>query len=117
MFGLRFEKTSILSMKKHFLQKNEHIKVNHCCYCNIIYGDSSKYLNQAESVHFLPTKHTQRFNPDIERLTGYKHTDTAFRKSLNLPAEAKKTSSVDFLQTFCHEKKSVIKLAWRKNSR
>ena len=71
-----FEDISSVSMKKHFLQKYGHIIVNHCFYCNIIYRDGTKFLNHAESVHSLPTKFTQRENADIERIPGYKRTET-----------------------------------------
>ena len=77
-----YEKTSLVFMQKHFLQKHGHILVNHCCSFNFIYGDGAKNLNHAECVHTLSTKFTQRENSDIERNTGYKQTEKSFTGSL-----------------------------------
>ena len=51
-----FQNTALLPVKQHFLQKHGHVIVNHCCYCNKVYGDTFKYLNHIEYDHGLPTK-------------------------------------------------------------
>ena len=54
------QKPDKFAWRKFFLQKHGHITVNHCCYCNIIYGDSAIFFSHTEIFHALPTELTKR---------------------------------------------------------
>ena len=97
-------------MAENFLQKHGHIIINHCCYYNIIYGVSAKFLIHAESVDSLPTKFTQRNNADIERFTGYKQTETAFTGSLRTFQLKRKLTCNNLLELFGQEKNQIQNL-------
>ena len=104
------ENTSLVSIKNHFLQKHGHRIVNHCCYCNVVFGDSAKSLNHAEIFHSLPTQFKQKENVDIERSSGYEKTATAFRGSLQTYQLKRKIKSIDLLELLGKEKSRIQNL-------
>ena len=67
-----------LRSNNFFLQKHGHIIVNHCLYCNIVYGEATKFSYHLEHDHGLPTIFTPRETDDIERMTGYQQVEKAF---------------------------------------
>ena len=103
-----FENTSLVSIKNHFLQKHGHRIVNHCYYCNIVFGDSAKSLNHAEIFHSLPTQFKQKENVDVERSSGYEKTETAL--SLQTYQLKRKTTSIDLLELLGKEKSRIQSL-------
>ena len=110
MFDCDFENTSLVSIKNHFLQKHGHEIVNHCCYCNIVFGHSGKSLNHAKIFHSIPTQFTQKENVDIEKRNGYEKTDTAFRRSLQTHHLKRIITSIHLLELLGKEKSRIQNL-------
>ena len=105
-----FQNTALLTMKQHFLQNHGHVILNHCCYCNKVYGDTLKYLNHIEYEHGLPTKFAPRNNEDIERVTGYRQVETAFGGSLQTYQLKRKITSIGLLELLGKEKSQIQNL-------
>ena len=101
-------------MKNHFLQKHGHRIANHCCYCNIVFGDSANFLNHAEIFLSLPTQFKQKENVDMERSSGYEKTETAFRGSLQTYQLKRKIISIDLLELLGNEKSRIQNLIGEK---
>ena len=104
-----FQNTSLVTMKQHFLQKHGHIILNHCLYCNIVYGEATKYSYHLEHDHGLQTIFTPRENDDIERMTGYQQVEKAFWGSLETYQLKRRITSIDLFELLCKEKKSKTK--------
>ena len=105
-----FQNTSLVTMKQHFLQKHGHIIVNHCLYCNIVYGEAMKYSYHLEHDHGLPTIFTPRENDNIERMTGYQQVEKAFWGSLETYQLKRRITSIDLFELLCKEKNQIQNL-------
>ena len=105
-----FQNTSLVTMKQHFLQKHGHIIVNHSLYCNIVYGEATKYSYHLEHDHGLPTIFTPRENDNIERMTGYQQVEKAFWGSLETYQLKRRITSIDLFELLCKEKNQIQNL-------
>ena len=55
-----FRHTSLVPMKEHFQQIHNLSVVNHCCFCNNLFGDTTEYTNHFETFHNLPVNFVQK---------------------------------------------------------
>ena len=106
-----FRNTSLVTMKQHFLQKHGHIIVNHCLFCNIVYGEATKYSYHLEHDHGLPTTFTPRKNDDIEKMTGYQQVEKGFWGSLETYQLKRRITSIDLFELLCkkNQKQNFIR--------
>lgn len=111
-----FTHNSLQVFKNHFLQQHGLELLNHCSYCNQLFGNTNKFITHMEVDHCLPTKFTKRSNKDIEHTTKYNLVRTAFKGNLQVFEADHQLKCNDLFELLLSERSSIQQLV-RENTR